>query len=187
MIVFLFVFLSILSLCLLLWQISNLVSVFYGSPYVMANKIVIRQALKLAGLKKGDVFYDLGCGRGDVLIEAAKMGAKATGFEISPYYFLLAKLKVLIYQYNDSVKKLCTCVTNLQIQVCFSNINNVNFSKADVIYCYLLPKFLDRLTPKFKKELKKGSRLISIGFPIKTLKKGTEYNINSRKIFIYRF
>ena len=91
------VLLFVMTLTLLLWQISNIVSVFYGSPYVMADKKVISEALRLAKLKKGEIFYDLGCGRGDVLIEAAKFGAKATGFEISPYYYIYVKLKTRRY------------------------------------------------------------------------------------------
>jgi len=136
----------------------------------MADRGVIRQALKLAGLKKGNVFYDLGCGNGDVLIEAAKMGAKAEGYEISPHYYLLAKIRTQKYK---------------NIKIIFSNIYSTNFARADVIYCYLLPEMLEKLAPKFRNEMEKGSRLISIGFPIKTFKKGTEYNINGRKIFIY--
>ena len=185
--IILLIILTIVSFGLLFWQASNLISVIFGSPYVMANKIVIRRALKLAGLKKDEVFYDLGCGNGDVLIEAAKMRTNATGFEISPYYFLLAKLKAIIYKYYHSIKKFRSSETFLQIQVHFRNINTINFSKADVIYCYLMPKMLSKLAPKFKKELKTGSRLVSVGFPIKALKNGIEYHINDRKIFIYKF
>jgi cyclopropane fatty-acyl-phospholipid synthase-like methyltransferase len=152
----------------------------------MANKNVIRQALKLAGLKKGEIFYDLGSGNGDVLIEAAKMGAKATGFEISPYYYILAKMKILIwsrlYHKNRSSEK-----CGMEIKVRFENIVNVDLSKPDAVYSYLFPKFLEKLAPKFHRELKSGSRLISVGFPIKALKNGTEHHINSRKIFIYKF
>jgi len=69
----------------------------------------------------------------------------------------------------------------------YANINNVDLSKADVVYCYLLPEMLSKLALKFKKELKKDCRLISIGFPIKALKNGTEQHINNRKAFIYKF
>ncbi len=167
----LLIILAIVSFGLLFWQASNLISVIFGSPYVMANKIVIRQALKLAGLAKGEIFYDLGCGNGDVLIEAAKMGAKGRGIEISPYYYILTKIRTAKFQ---------------NIEIRYQNIFKLDFSKADVVYCYLMPEMLSKLAPKFKSELKAGSRLISVGFPIKALQNGTEYHINSRKVFIYK-
>jgi ribosomal protein L11 methylase PrmA len=165
--------------------------VIFGSPYVMANKIVIRRALKLAGLEKGENFYDLGCGNGDVLIEAAKMGAKANGLEISPFYYLYAKIRTTFWK--QQIPKICSSTKRgllprkIEIIVEYANIYKVDLSEADVIYCYLMPEMLSKLAPKFKKELKKGSRLISVGFPIKALKNGTEHHINGRKIFIYKF
>jgi cyclopropane fatty-acyl-phospholipid synthase-like methyltransferase len=134
------------------------------------EKVVIRQALKLANLKKGEIFYDLGCGNGNVLIEAAKMGAKAIGSEISPFYYLSAKVRTSKYS---------------NIKIFYKNVFNVDFSKADVVYCYLMPEMLGKLAPKFKSELKAGSRLVSVGFPIKKMRKLRERNINSHKIFIY--
>lgn len=136
----------------------------------MADKQVIREALKLAGLEKGEIFYDLGSGNGDVLIEAAKMGARACGYEISPIYYLCAKARTSKYP---------------KIKIAYKNIFNVDLSKADIVYCYLMPEMLLKLVPRFKSELKAGSRLVSVGFPIKKMRKLRERKINSHKIFIY--
>ena len=173
MIIFL-ILLGIISIVLFLWQLSNLISVFCGSPYVVANKKVIRLSLKSAGLKRGEVFYDLGCGNGQVLIEATRFGAKATGYEISLYYYILAKLRTLRFK---------------NIEIRFKNIKDADLSKADVVYCYLLPKILEELAPKFKRELKSGSRLVSIGFPIihAGAAKIEKHNVNGHKIFVYYF
>ncbi len=170
------IILSILVLIILLWQISNLISVIFGSLYVKTNRNVIRKALKLANVKKGNIFYDLGCGNGDVVISAAKLGAKAIGYEISPYYYILCKLRTWRFK---------------NIKIKFQNINNVNLSKADVVYVYLLPKFLVKLAPKFKKELKPSARLISIGFPIKMVKNNTRvlfferHLVKNHLIYVY--
>ncbi len=41
--------------------------------------------LKLAGVKKGDVVYDLGCGDGRIVIAAAReFGARGVGIDIDP-------------------------------------------------------------------------------------------------------
>lgn len=168
--IIIFIILLILALIILLWQVSNIISVLSGSPYVMADKKVVRESLKAAGLKKGDIFYDLGCGKGDVLIEAEKMGAKVFGYEISPYYYILAKIRTL---------------NKPNIKIKYQNINNVSLKNADIVYCYLLPKFLEKLSPKFLKELKLGCRVISIGFPINKIKNSKKIRINYHNIYLY--
>ncbi len=136
----------------------------------MMDKATISQALKLAGLKNGETFYDLGCGNGEVLIEAAKTGANVMGFEISPYYYILAKIRTARFS---------------NIEVYYQNIFKSDFSRADVVYCYLMPEMLKKLRPKFRMEMKKGRRVISIGFPIPKMKSLRETKIYSHKVFIY--
>lgn len=41
-------------------------------PYVATRTVVVDAMLKLAGVKAGDVLYDLGCGDGRIVIDAAK-------------------------------------------------------------------------------------------------------------------
>ena len=45
-------------------------------PYVPTPPHVVSRLLKLGSLRAGDVVYDLGCGDGRVLREAAKQGAR---------------------------------------------------------------------------------------------------------------
>lgn len=193
MIIILFVFLSIFSLCLLLWQASNLISAIFGSPCVMANKKIIRQALKLAGLKKDEIFYDLGFGNGAVLIEAAKMGAKARGCEISPFYYWYAKIRTFFWGrtipriYSSIKSGLLSQKHKREIILKYANIYNVDLSKADVVYCYLMPRTLEKLARKFKKELKPGSRLISVGFPINNRKPAVKKKFQNHSLYIYWF
>src|ERR1043165_7653593 len=53
-------------------------------PFVPSPQEVVDQMVELAGVKKGDVVYDLGSGDGRIVIAAAQKGAKAVGFEIDP-------------------------------------------------------------------------------------------------------
>ena len=162
---------GIIALIILLWQVSNLVSVIYGCLYVATDKILIKKALKAANLKKEEIFYDLGCGKGDVLIEAEKMGVRTIGYEISPYYYILAKIKT---------------IRNPRIEVRFKNIFQADLSKADIVYCYLIPKFLEKIYPKFKKEMKSKARIISISFPLKGLSLVYKKKHFNKTIYIYR-
>ena len=52
---------------------------FAGSdaPYIPTKMDQIKKVLKLAGVKKGKRFYELGSGDGRVVFEAAKLGANS--------------------------------------------------------------------------------------------------------------
>lgn len=162
--------LFLLALFLLFWQISNFVSVFSGSPYVSAKKELVKAVLKESRLKKGDCFFELGCGSGQVLVEAGRLGAKATGYEISPLFFLWAIFRTF---------------KSKNIEVKNKNIFAADLSRADVVYCYLLPPLLKRLAPKFKQELKKSAQIISVGFPIDDFHLIKKISIKNRTVFLY--
>ena len=64
------------------------------------------------------------------------------------------------------------------------NFFDVDISQATVIFVYLVPKALGRLLPKFKNELKKGTRIISYRYEINlSLKKYDKEN----NIRLYKF
>ena len=54
------------------------------APYVPTPEDVVERMLDLAGVKEGDVVYDLGCGDGRIPIAAAKRGARGVGVDIDP-------------------------------------------------------------------------------------------------------
>jgi SAM-dependent methyltransferase len=179
-----FLLLFVLALFVLFWQGSNLISAFWGSPSVGAGKEVIRKSLKLANLRKGEKFYDLGSGNGESLIIAAEWGAEAMGFEISPYYYIWSKIRMMLYSFYHSRSSGNNRIFCLP-RIYFRNIKKVDLSKADIVYCYLLPEFLEKLAPRFKKELKKSARLISISFLVPGLKLLSQTKFFNKTIYIY--
>lgn len=63
-------------------------------PYLPSPASVIRAALNMVVIKPHEVFADLGCGDGAVLIEAAKkFGVFCVGFEVNPALAILAHKK----------------------------------------------------------------------------------------------
>ena len=48
----------------------------YDVPWVPTRYELIKHIMRIARVGPGDVFYDLGCGDGRVVIEAAKRGAR---------------------------------------------------------------------------------------------------------------
>lgn len=129
---------------------------FAGSdaPYVPSKKEKIKKALKLVN-PKNKIFYELGSGDGRVVLEAAKMGANAIGIEQSWIRILYSKWK--------------TRQQNLNAHFIHGNIFKQNLSSADIVFIYLLHQGVDKLEPKLKKELKKGSIIITQTYHFKNL------------------
>lgn len=120
------------------------------APWWRTSKSTAIRICRLANIKKDDLIYDLGSGDGTALIVAAKQfGAKGVGVEIEPSRALISKVLVNKNNVSDRVK------------IERKNFFAVDISKADVIFLYLVPKTLEKLIPKFKRELKKGTRIVS--------------------------
>ncbi len=127
---------------------------FAGSdaPYVPTKTTRIKKLLKEIPLKNKN-FYELGSGDGRVVIEAAKLGAKAYGIEQSLLRVLYSRLK-----------------SPKNAHFIHGDIFKINLSKADIVFIFLLPKGVEKLKPKLKKELKKGSIAITQTFHFKNWK-----------------
>jgi len=84
--IFFLILLYFLILFVLFRQLIFALTVFWGAPFVRTPEKKIEKMLKLLDLKPGEVFYDLGSGRGDTIIKAAKdYRVKAVGIEINPF------------------------------------------------------------------------------------------------------
>jgi SAM-dependent methyltransferase len=149
----LFVLLAIIFLLLMLSAVWPPDSPW--APWWRTSKLTARAVCRLAEIKKGDLVYDLGCGDGTALLTAAKeFGAKGVGIEIDPFRYWISKVR---FQKNGLSKDL---------KVIRDNFFNQNIKNADVVIVYLIPKTLDKLLPKFRKELKKGTRIVSFVYEI---------------------
>ncbi|HUC96344.1 MAG TPA: hypothetical protein VMR16_01630 [Candidatus Saccharimonadales bacterium] len=81
-----------------LWLLLIIMVIFFGvvtlrgAPYLPSKKKYINQALReLYPLTTKDVLVDIGSGDGIVLREAAKLGARAIGYEINPVLVLVSR------------------------------------------------------------------------------------------------
>lgn len=131
------------------------------APWWRTSKKTARAMCNLAKVIKEDKVYDLGSGEGTALLIAAKeFGAKGFGVEIDPIRFIFSKF---ILKTNGLSSK---------VTIKRENLFNQDISKASVVFVYLVPKTLERLLPKFKKELEKGTRIISYRYEINLPLKG---------------
>jgi predicted nicotinamide N-methyase len=141
------------------------------APWWRTSQKTARAICKLAKVKKGDLIYDLGSGDGTALMIAAKeFGAKGIGIEIDPFRYWVSKILLKKNSVTDKVK------------ILRKNFFTQNVKEADVIFVYLIPKTLEKLLPKFKKELKKGTRIVSFVYEINLPLKGYD---KENKIRLY--
>ena len=124
-----------------------------GAPYLPTRKKQANQALDLLDLKKGDLVVDLGSGDGVVLVQAAKRGLRAVGYELNPLVFALSYLRVLPH------RKL--------VKVRYGNFWNAKLSEdTKGVFVFLLDPYMKKLDQKLAKELQKGTKLVSYTFDI---------------------
>jgi len=71
-----------------------ILSVLTGSPYVRTHKKPLIAAFELLNLKPGEKLVDLGCGDGAVLLEAARRGLRAEGWEINPFLWAVCHWRI---------------------------------------------------------------------------------------------
>lgn len=141
----LFVIIILLFLLSMLWPPDS-----PWSPWWRTTPRLAKIECNLAKVKKGDVIYDLGSGEGTALIIAAKeFGATGVGIEIDPFRVWISKIKVKFSGVSDKV------------EIRRDSFWNQNISQASVVFMYLIPKTLIKLKPKFLKELKPGTRVVT--------------------------
>ncbi len=142
--------------------------------YVPTPYEVVDEMLKLGGVKKGDVLYDLGSGDGRIPVTAAKkFGIRAVGIDIDPQRVEEAK---------ENARK--NGVTSL-VQFRQEDLFRANFREATVVTLYLLPDLNVKLRPKLLAELKPGSRIVSHQFDMGTWKPEKRIELNGRTIYLW--
>lgn len=125
------------------------------APWWRTNKKVARAMCRLAKVDKDDIVYDLGSGTGTALIVAAReFGAKGVGIEIDPLRAFISTLVLHSAKVKD------------KIIIKRKNFFNEDLSPATIIFVYLVPRVLEKLKPKFLKELEPETLIISYRYKI---------------------
>ncbi|MBN2508329.1 MAG: class I SAM-dependent methyltransferase [Verrucomicrobia bacterium] len=139
--------------------------------YVPTPPEVVDKMLELAGVRKGDVVYDLGCGDGRIVVAAArKYGVKAVGFDIDPERIKEAQANVR----SNKVEHLVTIKQ--------ADIFTLDLRGASVVTLYLLPELNVKLMPQLAK-LKPGSRIVSHDFDMRSAKPALVHHVKGRSEF----
>jgi predicted O-methyltransferase YrrM len=125
------------------------------APWVPTPPEVIVKMCELAEIDQDDVVYDIGCGDGRIVIFAAKAyGARGVGIDIDPERIKESKASAK----RAGVEKLVTFK--------LADATTVEISEATALLLYLLPESNELLRPKFEKELKPGTPVVTHNYMI---------------------
>ena len=142
-------------------------------PFVPTPQEVVDKMIELAGVKKGDVVYDLGSGDGRIVITAAKKGAKAVGFDVDGDLVKESRANIQKAGVQDSA------------EIKHQDILTVDLSPASVITMYLLPDVNLKLRPHILSQMKPGSRIVSHAFDMGDWKPEKTERVNGRTIYLW--
>ncbi|MBI2645030.1 class I SAM-dependent methyltransferase [Candidatus Uhrbacteria bacterium] len=140
-----------------------------GLPYVPTKQKTVEKIIEISHAQEGEKVADLGSGDGRILIEFAKKGIEAHGFEINPLLVWHSRKNIRTRGFGDKAI------------VYHKNFWKQDFSSYDIIVVYGIGYIMKKLEEKLGKELKPGARIISSAFEFPTWKA----TVSSNGLFLY--
>ena len=173
MIDFILICLAVLFLLLSVFFGWTTVSLIWSKiPFISTSSKRIQAMLEIADVQKGERVSDLGCGMGDVVFALEKKGAHVNGYEIVYPVFWIAQIR-------KKIKK-------SQVKIQRKDFFTVDFSKEDIIFCYLSPSLMKRFEEIIWPQLKPGTRIVSHAFDIKNKTPLKSIQVQSVSIYLYQ-
>lgn len=143
-------------------------------PYEPSTPEIVDAMLKIAGVARTDVVYDLGCGDGRIVIEAAKrFGTRGVGIDIDPKRIAEARENARI----AGVSRL--------VQFRNEDLFEADIRPATVVMLYLWPEVNIKLRPKLLRDLKPGTRIVSHSHDMDKWKPEKETEAGGDKIYFW--
>jgi hypothetical protein len=138
---------------------SLILSSLMGAPYVPTKNKLALEILKEVKFKKNGLFVELGSGDGRIVRTTVKnYSVRGIAVDINGLLIIWSKF---LAKFDKTYSK---------IIFLNKNILKVDLTKADYIYLFLFPPLIKKLIPNFNRDLKKGTIIISHGFPIEEYK-----------------
>jgi ribosomal protein L11 methylase PrmA len=147
--------------------------------WVPSDLVVVEAMLTLAAIGPDDVLYDLGCGDGRIVIEAARrFGIRAVGVDLDAK--LLAEARGNAHRAG---------VTD-RVLFLEQDLFATDLTDATVVNLYLSADVNMRLQPKLRRELRPGARIVSHDYDLGDWKpeKSVEVSLPERhhRVFLWR-
>ena len=123
------------------------------APYVVTPPDLVEEMLRVAGVRKDDLVYDLGSGDGRIVIEAARRyGARGVGIELDPE---------LVRRARENARR--ANVSHL-VEFRQQDVMTIDLSPATVVTLYLSREANLKLRPHLLTQLRPGARVVSHEF-----------------------
>jgi SAM-dependent methyltransferase len=124
-------------------------------PFVPTPWPVVDRMLAMAKVGAEDVVFDLGCGDGRIVIQAAKRhGAHGVGIDLDERLVVLARSRAAEAGVADRVEFRAQDATK------------ADFSSATVVTLYLLPESNALLRPLLDEQLRPGARIVAHDYTV---------------------
>lgn len=121
--------------------------------YLPTPQPVVDAMLRLAGVSRTDIVYDLGSGDGRIPIAAAQTyGARGVGIELDGRMLELARANAR----KSGTERL--------VEFRQQDLFRADLREATVVTLFLFPEINRRLLPKLRAELRPGTRIVSHRF-----------------------
>jgi SAM-dependent methyltransferase len=128
-------------------------------PFVTTPPEAVAAMVEMAGVRDGDVVYDLGCGDGRLVIAAAgrAAGVRGVGIDIDPARVDEARAAVRAAGLAD------------RVDIRRADLFDADLRPATVVLMFLMPSVNERLIPQFDR-MRPGTRIVSHQFRIPGVK-----------------
>jgi ribosomal protein L11 methylase PrmA len=135
---------------------------------------IVNAMLDLANVTKKDVVYDLGCGDGRIVIEAArKRGARGVGIDMDPQRIAESKENARQAGVGSKVRFLT------------QDLFESDIHEATVVMLYLWPQVNLKLRPKLLADLKPGTRVVSHSHDMGDWKAEKEVEVEGHRLYFW--
>lgn len=152
------IFVLVLSVVVLLFSFV----VIFGAPYVPTLRSNMMAAFDLLALKPGETLIEVGSGDGRMLLEAARRGHRAVGYELNPILVALSRWRTR--KYGDSV------------QVVWGNAFAKQWPEAQGVYVFGVAFVMLKLYKKITQEIDHPIKVVSFGFEFADIEKVSTKN-----------
>jgi 16S rRNA G966 N2-methylase RsmD len=173
-------FLLIAACCFALLSYGTI----FGAMYMKIPTRKLKKIIELGEITPDKTILDLGAGHGAISFEAAYKGAHVIAVEIDPFKVLLMRL---LLKYNNKSVLVPSLhrmyLKTLYVDVIKANLLKVDYAPADIVYCYLSPPLMQKIGLKAHKEMKQGSKIISVEHRINNWT--PTYEDPEDKIYVY--
>lgn len=157
-----------------------------GTPFVRTPKKVLPYIDKGLQLDSSSVVYDLGSGDGRILFYLKDLHptVEFVGIEKKIFPFILASTR-------NVFRRIKGCET---VKLVKKDFFKYDLSNATHLVMYIYPNHMDDMLPKFDKEIKEGTKMVSVSFKFTNKKPAAEIDLerdgkyqNARHLYLYEF